>query len=81
MMWQHAVLLPDKKNEWAWAQESFAGLPAIVRVLVALCRAGIKNVTFPIVRWLAECEVSPNLITWIGFCIGLLGSVFIATGT
>jgi phosphatidylglycerophosphate synthase len=41
----------------------------------------IRNWTFPFVRWLAECEVSPNLVTWIGFCIGLLGSVFIATGT
>jgi phosphatidylglycerophosphate synthase len=41
----------------------------------------IRALTYPGVRRLAERQVSPNLITWIGFFIGLLGAAVIATGT
>lgn len=46
-MWQHAVILSDMNNGWAWAEEKIVGLPAIVRVLLTLYRSGIQKVTFP----------------------------------
>ncbi len=46
-MWQYAVLFPDAQNGWEWAPKSLLGVPALVRVLVALSRAGVQEVWFP----------------------------------
>ena len=46
-MWQRSLLLPGKEEEWTWAGESLVGLPALVRVLVALKRAGVEQVLIP----------------------------------
>jgi phosphatidylglycerophosphate synthase len=46
-MWHHAVLFPDARNSWEWTTTSLLGIPALVRVLVALSRAGVREVWFP----------------------------------
>ena len=46
-MWHQAVLFPDTQSGWEWATKSLMGLPALVRVLVALSRAGVQEVWLP----------------------------------
>ena len=65
-MWSCALLLPDPKDGWAWATRSLLGLPHLVRVLVTLHRAGIREVVLPpdsaILRhWFAACQRRPDV--------------------
>ena len=46
-MWRHALIFPDAVEGWAWATRSLVGLPMLVRVLMTLRRAGIRDVMFP----------------------------------
>lgn len=46
-MWQRACIFPDPETGWAWASRSLLGLPNLVRVLVTLYRAGIREVVLP----------------------------------
>ena len=46
-MWRQCVLFPDPKSGWEWAQDSVLGLQHVVRVLITLHRAGIRQVLLP----------------------------------
>lgn len=65
-MWPCALLLPDPKEGWAWATRSLLGLPHLVRVLVTLYRASIREVVFPpgsvaLRHWFTSCHVRPDI--------------------
>ena len=44
MIWNQVWLFPDPDCGWKWADKPIVGVPALVRVLVALKRAGIATV-------------------------------------
>ena len=48
VIWQDAVLFADPENDWIWTKVKLMGLPALVRVLLTLGRAGIRAVHFPL---------------------------------
>lgn len=56
-MWQRAVIFSDPKTGWGWAQGIVLGLPHLVRVLITLHRAGIREVVLP--------QGSEILRTWL----------------
>ncbi len=56
MAFQHVIIGPDINNSWAWATEKLVGIPAIIRILIALYRAGVEQVILP-------AEVPP--IQWV----------------
>ena len=65
-MWPYALLLPDPKDGWAWATRSLLGLPHLVRVLVTLHRAGIREVSLPpnsaaLRHWFASCHIRADV--------------------
>ena len=67
-MWRHALIFPDAVEGWAWATRSLVGLPTLVRVLMTLRRAGIRDVMFPpgaeVLRpWLTSCQESAGFPT------------------
>jgi phosphatidylglycerophosphate synthase len=46
LTWRQATLFPDPQLGWQWTDAPLAGLPALVRLLLALQRAGIQQVIF-----------------------------------
>lgn len=46
-MWQRAVIFPDPQTGWEWSQHTMLGLSHLVRVLITLQRAGIRDVILP----------------------------------
>ena len=46
-MWRQCILFPDPKSGWQWAHDTVLGLPHLLRVLVTLHRAGIRDVLLP----------------------------------
>jgi phosphatidylglycerophosphate synthase len=46
LSWRQAYLFPDPKFGWQWADTPLAGLPALLRLLLALQRVGIQQVIF-----------------------------------
>ena len=48
VIWQDAVQFADPENGWIWTKVKLMGLPALVRVLLTLGRAGIRAVHFPL---------------------------------
>jgi phosphatidylglycerophosphate synthase len=47
VIWQYAILFPDPDQGWNWAEDTVVGLPALVRMLLVLRRAGIQAVVLP----------------------------------
>jgi phosphatidylglycerophosphate synthase len=45
--WQQACFFPDPVKGWAGAREAIVQIPAVVRTLLVLKRAGIERVHFP----------------------------------
>jgi phosphatidylglycerophosphate synthase len=56
-MWQRAVVFPAPEDGWAWATAPLLGLPCLLRVLIVLHRAGVREVGLP----LDHDELRPTL--------------------
>ena len=58
-MWQRAVIFSDPQTGWEWSQHTMLGLSHLVRVLITLHRAGVRDVILP----LGSEELEPWLTT------------------
>ena len=45
--WRRALILPDHRGGWSWGEETLLGLPVVLRLLLTLSRAGVREVIFP----------------------------------
>jgi phosphatidylglycerophosphate synthase len=47
VMWRKALIIPDQGQDWQWGGQMLLGLPAALRLVLTLSRAGVREVIFP----------------------------------